>query len=126
MTVHLIDFNHVQIYEAGAVLVTLLAYPGDTRADEERRSQLHASLCAYFLRANHEADPDWSILPQEIKPIYLLQTQRNCRRSLRPLPRLLRDRMVAARMAYPFLQQAASGKLPALPTGLKRFSLNQM
>ena len=28
MTVHLVDFNRVQIYEAGAMLVTLLAYPG--------------------------------------------------------------------------------------------------
>jgi hypothetical protein len=34
--------------------------------------------------------------------------------------------MIAARMAYPFLKEAESGKLPALPAGLKRFSLNQM
>jgi hypothetical protein len=126
MTVHLIDFNQVQIYEAGAVLLTLLAYPGATRSDEERRSQLHASLCAYLLRASYEVDPDWATLPQEIKPIYPLQTERDCRKSLRSLPRLLRDRMIAARMAYPFLKEAESGKLPALPAGLKRFSLNQM
>src|SRR5438477_2530166 len=104
MTVHLIDFNQVQIYEAGAVLITLLAYPGATRSDEERRSQLHASLCAYMLRASYEVDPDLATLPQIIKPIYPLQTERDCRKSLRSLPRLLRDRMVAARMAYPFLK----------------------
>jgi len=126
MTVHLVDFNRVQIYEAGAMLVTLLAYPGASGSDEERRSQLHASLCAYMLRASYEVDPDLATLPQIIKPIYPLQTERDCRKSLRSLPRLLRDRMVAARMAYPFLKEAESGKTPALPAGLKRFSLNQM
>ena len=58
MTVHLVDFNRVQTYEAGAMLVTLLAYPGASGSDEERRSQLHASLCAYMLRASYEVDPD--------------------------------------------------------------------
>jgi hypothetical protein len=110
----------------GAILITLLAYPGATRSDEERRSQLHASLCAYLLRASYAVDPDWATLPQEIKPIYPLQTERDCRISLRSLPRLLRDRMIAARIAYPFLKEAESGNLPPLPAGLKRFSLNQM
>jgi hypothetical protein len=44
MTVHLVDFNRVQIYEAGAMLVTLLAYPGASGSDEVRRSQLHRWL----------------------------------------------------------------------------------
>jgi hypothetical protein len=126
MKVHLVDFNRIQIYEAGAMLVTLLAYPGASGSDEERRGQLHASLCARMLRASYEVDPDLATLPQTMKPIYRLQTERDCRKSLRSLPRLLRDRMVAARMAYPFLTEAESGKTPALPVGLKRFSLNQM
>ena len=83
-------------------------------------------LCANMLRASYEVDPDLATLPQIIKPIYALQTEGDCRKSLRSLPRLLRDRMVAARMAYPFLKEAESGKTPALPAGLKRFSLNQM
>jgi hypothetical protein len=126
MTVHLVDFNRVQVYEAGAMLVTLLAYPGASGSDEERRSQLHASLCACMLRASYEVDPNLATLPQIMKPIYALQTEGDCRKSFRSLPRLLRDRMVAARMAYPFLKEAESGKTPALPAGLKRFSLNQM
>lgn len=126
MAVHLIDLNRMQIYEAGAILITLLAYPGDRQFDEERRGQLHASLCACMLRAISETDLPWATSPQLVKPIYALQSELESNRSLRTLPRLLRDRMVAARMAYPFLKEAESGQAPELPAGLKRFSLNQM
>jgi hypothetical protein len=126
MTVYWIDFNRLEVYEAGALLVTLLAYPGDNKHDDERRSQVHASLCACTLRALCDTDPDWSTSPQLAKPIYLRQSESDCNRGLRQLKRRLRDRMVAARMAYPFLKEAESGKAPELPTGIKRFSINAM
>jgi hypothetical protein len=126
MTVRFIDFNRLEVYEAGALLVTLLAYPGERKHDDERRSQVHASLCACTLRALCDTDPDWSTSPQLAKPIYLRQSERDCNRGLRQLKRRLRDRMVAARMAYPFLKEAESGKAPELPTGIKRFSINAM
>jgi hypothetical protein len=126
MTVRFIDFNRLEVYEAGALLVTLLAYPGESKHDDERRSQVHASLCACTLRALCDTDPDWSTSPQLAKPIYLRQSERDCNRGLRQLKRRLRDRMVAARMAYPFLKEAESGKAPELPTGIKRFSINAM
>jgi len=37
MTVHLADFNRIELYEAGAMLVTLLAFPGKSADDEEER-----------------------------------------------------------------------------------------
>ena len=38
----------------------------------------------------------------------------------------MRDRMVAARMAVPFLQEVELGKRPKLPKSIKRQSLNEM
>jgi hypothetical protein len=70
--------------------------------------------------------PDWAISPQSVKPIYGALRVRDCKRSLRGLPRRLRDRMVAARMAYPFLKEAESGEAFDLPAGVKRISLNEM
>jgi hypothetical protein len=79
-----------------------------------------------MLRATYEAAADWAVSPQSVKPIYSFQTQRDCKRNLQTLPRRLRDRMVAARMAYPFLKEAETGETPELPAGIKRLSLNQM
>jgi hypothetical protein len=123
---HYIDFNHLEVYEAGALLVTLLAYPGESRHDDGPRSRLHASLCACVLRAPYETDPDWSISPQLAKPVYMLQSKSDCERGLRQLKRRLRDRMIAARMAYPFLKGAENGEVPKLPTSVKRLSINAM
>src|SRR4051812_19738083 len=109
MSVHWIDFDKLTVYEAGALLVTLLAYPDGA---EDLRSQVHASLCACTLRAMGESDIDWAISPQALKPIYLLQTEKEIKRSFRQIKRRLRDRMVAARMAYPFLQEVHQGEPP--------------
>jgi hypothetical protein len=126
MSVHCIDFNRLEVYEAGALLVTLLAYPDENEHEDERRSLVHLSLCARMLRAISEMDTDWTTSPQLVKPIYLLQSESDCDRGLRQLKRRLRDRMVAARMAYPFLKEAESGKAPELPAGLNRLSINAM
>ena len=126
MAIRSIDFKRLEVYEAGALLVTLLAYPGESEHEEERRSRVHTSLCACALRAIYEVDPDRAVSPQLIKPIYAFQTERNCSLGLRTLPRRLRHRMIAARMAYPFLKEAESGQAPQLPAPLRRLSLNAM
>jgi hypothetical protein len=50
-SIRLIDLNRIQVYEAGAMLVTFLAHPGHSEGDEERRSQLYGALCAFMLQA---------------------------------------------------------------------------
>ncbi len=50
MDARYVDFRRLEVYEIGARLVTLLAFPGE-RESEEVRSRVHASLCAYALRA---------------------------------------------------------------------------
>jgi hypothetical protein len=123
MTVHLIDFNRMAVYEAGALLVTLLAFPD---ASDETQSNVHASLCTYALRIRSEIEPDWTLLPQPIKPFYALRSERDRNRDLRTLERRWRDRMIAGRMAIAFLREALLGQLLGLPPTVKRLSINQL
>jgi len=120
-----IDFRQLEVYEIGAMLVTWLAFPGE-KESEDRRGRVHASLCAYALRAKHQSDPEWLVSPQPIKPLYALRTQWDIDRDLRTLERRFRDRMIAARMAIGFLKEAVTGEVPTLPAGIKRLSVNQM
>lgn len=124
MAIHLIDFNHLEVYEAGAMFVTWLAYPGDS--EDDTRSRVHASLCNHALRVKCAIEPDWALSPQRIKPIYALRCERDIKRDLRTLARRLRDRMVAGRMAMAFLKEALGGEVFKLPANLPRLSINQM
>ena len=108
------------------MVLTYLAYPGEGASDEERRSQLFGALCTCMVRTICGVDPGWAISPHPVKPIYGLLSEPDCNRSLRSFPRRLHDRMIAARMAYPFLKEAESGEKFDLPAGIKRLSLNQM
>ena len=59
MATHLIDFGPSGVYEAGAILIALLAYP-DESGSEGQRADVHASLRAYALRARDEIEPGWA------------------------------------------------------------------
>ena len=120
MNIRWIDFDRLAVYEAGALLVTLLAYPEQS---EETHSEVHASLCAHALRVTCAMDPDWAIPSQPMKPIYALRRQDENDRSLRTLERRVRDRMIAGRMAIGFLKEAVTGEIPP---GLKRLSINEL
>ena len=120
MVISSIDFNRVEVYEAGALLITLLAYP---REREEVWAQVHASLCSYALRIKSASEPNWATAPQPIKPIYAFRLQQDISRDLRTLDRRIRDRMIAGRMGIGFLKEAVTGQVPA---GLKRLSINEL
>jgi hypothetical protein len=123
MSVRLIDFNRLAVYEAGALLVTLLAFPD---ASDETQRNVHASLCIYALRIRSAIEPEWTLLPQAIKPLYALRGERDCNRDLRTLVRRWRDRMVAGRMGIAFLREALPGEVLKLPPDVKRLSINQL
>ena len=84
MSVRLIDFNCLAVYEAGALLVTLLAFPD---ASDETQGNVHASLCNYALKVRSAMEPDWTIVPQPIKPFYAFRSESDCNRDLRTLVR---------------------------------------
>lgn len=120
-----LDLDRHETYECGAMLVSLLAYPEDNE-QETKRSDLHASLCAIALRAQFdESSPEWC-QPQLIKPVYAFRDATKTDRDLKTLERRLRDRMVAARMAIPLLQEIKLGRPPKLPDDLKRLSINAL
>ena len=124
MVVHLIDFHRIAVYEAGAALISVLAYPGD--GDEELRAGVHASLCHHALRVLCAIEePDWALSPQLMKPLYALRTPDEVRKDLRTLQRRLRDRMAAGRMAIGFLKKAVGG-MTELAGGPSRVSINQL
>jgi hypothetical protein len=123
VTVHILDFNCLDVYEAGALLVTLLAYPD---ASDEIRGDVHTSLCTHALRVRSEIEPDWAIRPQLIKPLYTLRSPSDCNRALRTLQRRVRDRMVAGRMGIAFLKEVLAGHHLELPSSMKRLSINQL
>ena len=60
MDISVVDLNRVEVYEAGASLITLLAYP---REREEVWAQVHASLCNYALRIKSASEPDLAMKP---------------------------------------------------------------
>jgi len=123
MSVRLIDFNRLAVYEAGALLVTLLAFPD---ASDETQGNVHASLCNYALKVRSAIEPDWTLLPQPIKPFYAFRSERDCNRDLRTLVRRWRDRMVAGRMGIAFLKEALPGQVLNFPPTVKRLSINQL
>ena len=122
--IYFMNFAQLQVYECGAQFVSLLAYPTDD-AQDNQRAALHASLCSFWLkhvcwRKRSEIDP----IP--MKPIYAFRSDDRIAHDMKTLQRRFRDRMVAARMAVPFLQEVELGHAPKLPPSVTRLSLNQM
>src|SRR5580704_3019130 len=113
MDISVVDLNRVEVYEAGASLITLLAYP---REREEVWAQVHASLCNYAIRIKSASEPDLATVPQPMKPMYAFRLQQNMSRDLRVLERPNRDRMISGRRGIGFLKWALSGQVPG---GLK-------
>lgn len=119
-----IDYTRNEPYECGMMLIAILAYPEPNT--EKQKAELHASLCHLYLRAKFEEDSELGNTAQLTKPFYAFRTEKQVSKDLKKLERRLRDRMVAARIAMPFLQEVELGKLPVLPKSVARLSLNEM
>jgi hypothetical protein len=93
---------------------------------DAQRADLHAALCHLALRAaaNEDEHQLWS--PQQLKPSYALLSESEVRVATRTVDRRLRDRLDAAIVAKPFLEQAATGQPPRLPPGVEKLSLARM
>jgi hypothetical protein len=110
--------------ESAAALLTFLAYP-EPEADEATLGNTLAFLCHRNLIMRYLTDEAWATIPQVMKPIYAFHKEPSGN-EVRQLNRRLRDRIAAARMAVPFFQEVALGRMPKLPRRMKRLSLNQM
>ncbi len=116
-----IDFANNELYECTATLLAVLAAP----RDDERRGELHASLCARALHARFRADPDnWE--PILVKPPHAFRDLKLVDRDMKLVAKRLTERMNAARMAIAFLREVELGHPVPLPAGVRRLSINEM
>jgi hypothetical protein len=110
--------------EGSAALLAIMVYPEEH--NDENLANLQATLTHLHYRARAETDPEWGNIPFLIKPLYAFRDEKLVARDLRQLQRRLRDRMIAAKMAMPFLQEVKLGYTPKLPMNIKKLSLAQM
>jgi hypothetical protein len=61
-----------------------------------------------------------------VKPRHVFRDAKVIDRDTKFVGKRLEKRLVAGRMAIPFLQKAELGHLPRLPSAIKRLSVNQM
>ena len=115
-----IDLSNV--FEAGAIILALLALP---KGDETEPQDLVASLCHLALKARLGVD-ETTAKEVPIKPAYAFRNEADVVRDLKLIERLLRDEILAARLAVPLLQKAKSGRVPKLPKDVERLSLNEL
>ena len=112
-----------EVYERGATLLTVLAYPNE--GDAERRLQLYLSLCGRALWHRHVIEPDdWT--PITARPQYVFRDHKIIDRHVAFAGRRMQERLVAGRMAVLYFRRAEIGVLPPLPDGIKRLSINQI
>jgi hypothetical protein len=101
-----VDLTRMDVHEAGAMLLALLAYPEHGSSADESRGALHASLCALALHRRRQRDPTWAAEPQSIRPVYACRHPGAIAKDCRTLLRRLRDRLAAGWMLLGFLREA--------------------
>jgi len=126
MREYLLNFSQLEIYEAGAFLLALLAYPEHGSAVDENRGALHRSLCALALHQRRQKDPAWAAEPQPIRPVYACCHPRSIARDCRTLIRRLRDRLAAGWMLQAFLCETLRQAPPPSLRGMPSLSLGRL
>ena len=107
-----IDLRTIPVYEAGAKLFAVLAYPDD----ETRYEQYFVALCRARLLQKTDSDPDWALRQQSIRPAFFAQGEVFFRRTLHAGGKLFRHRMVSTRQVMPHLKAIELNKEPLLLT----------
>ena len=91
-----LDARKQTLFECGAALLALLAFPSAT---DTEREEIAASLCASHLQAMFEKSGN----PNErVKAKYAFRGEQTIKRDLKTIDRRIRDRMVAAKVAIAF------------------------
>ena len=117
------NFEHDEVYERGAILLTALACPQES--DAARSLQLYLSLCGKALWLKHLMKPeDWT--PIQVRPQYVFRDPKVIDRDVAYVVKRLGERMVAGRMAIALLRKAVPGGLQRLPKEIRRLSVNQL
>ncbi|MGK7870547.1 hypothetical protein [Falsiroseomonas sp. E2-1-a20] len=110
-------------FEATAAVLAAIAWPEDF-PNEKRFVDAQTALVGHLLRAVDSVDPEWAWRPQLLKPGYLLIEAGKVARSLKVTSRRIKEALIAARAARPFVAEVLTGAKPPLPRGVTRLSLN--
>jgi len=94
-------------------------------ASSQRQAELYASLCSLAVRARYCGDPE-DVTPITATPQEIFRDIKVLRRDIGYVKKRIGERMVAGRMAVPFLLAAELGYTLPLPPPIKRLSLNEM
>ncbi|MDR3531767.1 MAG: hypothetical protein P4L90_14600 [Rhodopila sp.] len=116
-------FDRDTTYECGAELLLIITCPDDV--ETEKGQELYRSLCAKALWQEYVDHPK-DETPVTVKPRYLFRDLAQIDQDVAFVGRRLGERMVAGRMAIPFLHHADTGSYGHLPASIERPSLNQL
>jgi hypothetical protein len=120
----ILDPARLAPFERGARLIAILAVPAAKETD--LREKIALALCAGVIRATCAADPGDADQWRDRYPVYTDISEAQCKKDLRQLPRRLRDRMFAGRMALGFFAKGLTRADPRLPPPMARHSLNAL
>lgn len=122
--VYVLDPSQQQVYEIGAQLLILLAFPAET-SDPTLFAELYTSLCTEALIERSRTDPEWANQHQWIKPVHFCVPPAAVKANLRTMRTRVRHRLIAGHMANAIVFEAA-GFNPTLPGGCESFAVGQL
>jgi hypothetical protein len=120
--VYPIDLRTQTPYEAGALLLVLIAFPNES---EEELAKFHAALCASALTMRAKTDVDWATAFQTIKPVHFSMPPNIAKRRLRRIEHALDKRLTAGHIANALIFKTL-GCSVKLPKDCERFTLKQL
>lgn len=118
-----IDLGRTAHWEAGALVLSWLAYPNGS--DVALRDRYRLALCKTCLQYPALILGS-GIDPAAIDPSYAALPMAKARAWSKAGSKKLRDREIAARMALPFLMQPKFGEAPTLPPGQRKLKVEEM
>jgi hypothetical protein len=115
-----LNLKRSEVYEEGAKLITVLAYPDPTEP-KSILSNMQTALCAHAIRSLAEEDANWKNTPQRIKPLHALLPADDVTKALDRLETPLKARTAAGKMAIAYVRDASKA-LGVLPEGVPKLT----
>jgi hypothetical protein len=105
-----IDLCTIPVYEAGAKMFAVLAYPN--AEDVTRYEQYFVALCRAWCQQKACSDPDWALRQQSIRPYFYAQSDAFFLKTLHAGGKKILHRMVSTRQVMPHLKAIELNKEP--------------
>lgn len=121
-----LDFGTLQVHEAAANLIAVLAFP-ELAANSPVLDHHYRAICAWAVRRRLENQPALAEEIQPLRPSNLLLDVDQIEQAMEAVKVRIEHRLVAGRIAMPFLIRAESGpQAVVLPESVTELSLNQV